>query len=331
MATFFFAEIFPSGEFISPFFIPLLQNRIIMKNKLLICTSFLLVASIANAQDLTVGSYNIRYDSSDDKEKGNGWEQRCPVMSKQILFNDFDIFGTQEVLHNQLEDLLRNLPQYAYIGVGRDDGQTKGEYVPIFYKKDRFKLLKSGNFWLAEETEHPNKGWDAALPRICTWGQFRDLKKKKNIWFFNVHFDHVGVEARKQSARLILDKIKEICGKDAVILTGDFNVDQESESYKLLANSNVLFDSYEKAEVKYALNGTFNAFRSNHVTNSRIDHIFVSEKFKVDRYGILTDSYRTIEKDNTQQVGDFPKEIFSSKAEVRMISDHFPLKVTLFY
>ena len=302
-----------------------------MKAKSFIFISFLLIVGIANAQDLTIGSYNIRYDNNGDKEKGDGWDKRCPVLSQQVLFNDFDIFGAQEVLHNQLEDLLKNLPQYAHIGVGRDDGITKGEYAPIFYKKDRFKLLKSGHFWLAEKTDFPNKGWDAALPRICTWGQFRDLKKKKNIWFLNLHFDHVGVEARKQSAILILDRIKEMCGKDAVILTGDFNVDQTNESYKLLANSNVLYDTYEKATVRYALNGTFNSFRSNRLTNSRIDHIFVSNKFKVDRYGILTDTYRSVTNENQQRVGDFPREVFSSQAEVRMISDHFPLKVTLYY
>jgi endonuclease/exonuclease/phosphatase family metal-dependent hydrolase len=284
------------------------------------------------AQDIVVGTYNIRYDSGDDKNAGNGWERRCPLIAQQILFNDFDIFGTQEVLNNQLEDLLDKLPGYGYTGVGRDDGKTKGEYTPIFYKKDRFRLLKSGNFWLSENTGYPNKGWDAALPRICTWGQFKDLKKEKEIWFFNIHFDHVGKEARRQSARLILDKIKEMCGNDAaVILTGDFNVDQTNESYKLLANSNVLHDTYETARIRYALNGTFNSFKSNRATNSRIDHIFISDKFKADRYGILTDSYRTPVNDNKLDAGDFPKDVFSVEAEVRMLSDHFPVKVTLYY
>lgn len=283
------------------------------------------------AQDLTVGSYNIRNDSGDDRKNGDGWEQRCPILSQQVLFNDFDIFGAQEVLHHQLENLLQNLPQYAYIGVGRDDGLTKGEYAPIFYKKERFKLLKSGHFWLSENTSEPNKGWDAVLPRICTWGQFKDVKKKKKVWFFNLHFDHVGVEARKQSALLVMNKIKEMCGKDAVILTGDFNVDQSNEGYKLFANSDMLNDTYETAAIRYALNGTFNAFKSDRLTNSRIDHIFVSDRFKVDRYGILTDSYRTPKDDNALHTGDFPKEVFSMKAEVRMISDHFPIKVTLYY
>ncbi|MBB4037762.1 endonuclease/exonuclease/phosphatase family metal-dependent hydrolase [Dysgonomonas hofstadii] len=287
---------------------------------------------IANAQDLVVGTYNVRNDNQGDAEKGNGWEQRCPVISQLILFNDFDLVGTQEVKHNQLEDLLRELPQYSHVGVGRDDGETKGEYAPIFYKKDRFELLKSGNFWLAEETGYPNKGWDAALPRICSWGYFKDRKKKKKIWFFNLHMDHVGVEARRQSARLVLDKTKEMCGKDAVILTGDFNVDQTHKSYELLATSGILADSYEKARTRYALNGTFNAFKSNLMTNSRIDHVFVSDKFSVDRYGVLTDSYRTPKKDSKEiHVGDFPKEVFSVDSENRLPSDHFPVKVILSY
>lgn len=303
-----------------------------MKKTVLFFILILLFGCIVHAQDLVVGTYNVRNDNQGDARNGNGWERRCPFISQQILFNDFDIIGTQEVLHNQLEDLLRELPQYAHVGVGRDDGKTKGEYAPIFYKKDRFKLLKSGDFWLAEETGFPNKGWDAALPRICSWGYFKDKKKKKKIWFFNLHMDHVGVEARRHSARLVLEKIKEMCGKDAVILTGDFNVDKTHKSYELLVNSGILSDSYEKADIRYALNGTFNAFKSDLMTNSRIDHIFVSNKFNVDRYGILTDSYRTPKTDARElHIGDFPQEVFSAQAEARMLSDHFPVKVLLYY
>jgi hypothetical protein len=119
--------------------------------------------SILNAQQLNVASYNVRNSNPNDAKAGNGWEQRCPVLTQLITFHDFDIFGAQEVKHNQLEDMLNALPAYNYIGVGRDDGKTKGEYAPIFYRKDKFKLLKSGNFWLSEDTTKPNKGWDAAL------------------------------------------------------------------------------------------------------------------------------------------------------------------------
>ncbi|OAV74318.1 hypothetical protein Barb7_02195 [Bacteroidales bacterium Barb7] len=129
---------------------------------------FLFCGITVCAQQLTVATYNIRYDSQEDAEKGNGWKQRCPFICQQIRFNDFDIFGAQEVLHNQLADMLNALPGYAFIGVGRDDGATAGEYAPIFYKKEVLTLLRSGHFWLSEVTDSPNNGWDAALPRICT-------------------------------------------------------------------------------------------------------------------------------------------------------------------
>ena len=299
--------------------------------KVTLLLACMLCLGVLYAQDLIVGTYNVRNNNQGDAQKGNGWDQRCPVIVNLIQFNDFDIIGTQEVLHDQLEDLLAGLPEYQHVGVGRDDGKTKGEYAPILYKKERFKLLKSGDFWMAEKTDHPNKGWDAALPRICSWAQFKDKTKKKKIWFFNLHMDHVGVEARRQSAKLVLEKIKEMCGKDAVILTCDFNVDQTHKSYELLANSDILSDSYEKARIRYALNGTFNAFKGNLMTNSRIDHIFISDKFIVDRYGILTDSYRTPKSNSEKlQVGDFPREVFSLEADVRMPSDHFPGKILLF-
>lgn len=281
-----------------------------------------------SAQQLTVASYNIRYDSSDDAKKGNGWTQRYPVICQQILFNDFDIFGAQEVLHHQLNDMLGGLPGYDYIGVGRDDGKTEGEYAPIFYKKDKFKLLRSGNFWLSTITDRPNKGWDAVLPRICTWGEFET--EGKQLWFFNLHMDHVGKEARREGAKLVLAKIREMCGNDPVILTGDFNVDQKNESYLLLNNSDILDDSYEVAPLRYALNGTFNSFRPNGFTESRIDHIFVNPVIKVLRYGILTDTYRTPNEENEEvKAENAPREMRMNRYVARTPSDHFPVMVVI--
>ncbi|NMA74084.1 MAG: endonuclease/exonuclease/phosphatase family protein [Bacteroidales bacterium] len=260
-----------------------------MKRIFICCIIYLLPLALFS-QRLTVASYNIRNDNPEDKNQGNGWEQRNPVIQSMISFYDFDLWGAQEVLHNQLIDLLEGLTEYDYIGVGRDDGETKGEYAPIFYKKEKMQKLESGHFWLSEETDYPNKGWDAVLPRICTWGKFQDKSSKKKFWFFNLHMDHVGIKARSESAKLVIAKIKEMCGKDPVILSGDFNVDQTSPGYAVLHNSGVLQDTYEIAEMRFALNGTFNAFNPNSMTVSRIDHIFVSSSFKVVRYGVLTDT-----------------------------------------
>ena len=167
----------------------------------------------------------------------------------------------------------------------------QGNISAIFYKTGMFRLLENGNFWMSETTDKPNKGWDAALPRICSWGN-SGICTGFVFYLFNLHMDHVGVKARAESAKLVLQKIKELDQKTPVILTGDFNVDQRNESYALINNSGLLKDSYEITALRYAQNGTFNSFRTDNKTDARIDHIFVSAQFSVERYGILTDTYR---------------------------------------
>jgi len=283
-------------------------------------------------QQLTVATYNLRYDNKGDSAKGNGWQQRYPVIADLIRFHDFDIFGTQEGLYHQLQNLSDSLPGYTFIGVGRDDGKQAGEHSAIFYKKDKFNLLKKGNFWLSPITDRPNKGWDAALPRICSWGEFQDKKTGFKFYFFNLHMDHIGVEARKESAKLVLDTVRKMAGTIPTILTGDFNVDQNNESYTLINTSGLLKDAYVLSPFKYALNGTFNNFNINAKTDSRIDHIFLTKNFKVKNYGILTDSYRSESADKTAaNSSNFPKEVSLSKYEARLPSDHFPVMTIITY
>ena len=147
---------------------------------LTLCCSFISIAAL-QAQPLYVGEFNIRNDNAKDAAAGNGWAVRCPVVCDILKVESFDIFGTQEVLHNQLEDMLAALPDYDYIGVGRNDGKTSGEYAAIFYKTDRVKCLSSGHFWLSETPEVVgSKGWDAKYPRICTWGSSRTSGEERS-------------------------------------------------------------------------------------------------------------------------------------------------------
>ncbi len=303
------------------------MNAISIRNTCLLILLMGFTLSL-DAQNLTIGTYNIRLDSQDDVRNGNGWTRRAPYLTQLVEFNDFDVIGMQEVLYHQLQYILKALPKYQYTGVGRDDGHQAGEFSPILFKKEKFDLLKEGHFWLSEQQDHPNKGWDAACVRICSWAYLKDKNTKKEFWFFNLHMDHVGIEARKNSAKLILSKIKEMCGSKPVILTGDFNVDQTNESYKLLAESGVLFDSYQVAATRYISNGTFNAFNPNIASNSRIDHIFVTKSFSVARYGVLTDSYRTPKtNDSDYNFTAAPQSFYAEDAVARMPSDHFPVKV----
>lgn len=285
--------------------------------KKVILLSFLTLAAFvfnAKAQNLYVGEYNIRNANEKDTKAGNGWERRKSVVFDIIRIESFDIWGSQEVYHSQLEDLCEALPQYGYIGVGRNDGKQEGEYAPIFYKKDRIKCLSSGTFWLSETPDVVgSKGWDAKYPRICTWGQFKDLKSGKKFWMFNLHLDHKGVEARRQSCHLVLEKVKQMCGKQPFILMGDFNVDQTNEIYNILADSGVFFDSYETAAVRFAETGSMNHFKPNYKTDLRIDHVFLSSHFKALDYALLTYSYWT--------------EVAPNVHEQRLPSDHYPVGV----
>ena len=274
-----------------------------------------------SAQGFTIGTYNLRYANHEDSLNGNGWGQRYPVLVNMIRFHGFDIFGTQEGLYPQLQDMVKALPGYTYFGVGRDDGINAGEHSAIFYRTDKFELLENGNFWLSAITDRPNKGWDAALPRICTWGKFKEKGTKFEFYMFNLHMDHIGVKARAESSKLILQKIKEFPKDIPVILTGDFNVDQYNESYTLINQSGILRDAFELSPIKLASIGTFNGFNTDQYTDQRIDHIFLSKAFTVQRYGILTDTYRTKQADSMEG----KKETYKA----RVPSDHYPVMIVV--
>lgn len=284
----------------------------------------------ASAQSLFVGSYNIRYHNADDDKAGNVWAKRCQVICNQLNFEDPDIFGTQEVLYPQLGDLLKGLDGYGYLGVGRDDGKQAGEYSAIFYKKERLKVLSDGHFWLSQTPEKPGLGWDAACVRICTWGEFEQRATGFKFYFFNLHMDHVGVTARREAAKLVVKRIKELAKGAPVVLTGDFNVDQNDEIYAIFTQSGVLKDSYASARIRFAENGTFNDFDPANFTTSRIDHVLVSPSFTVDRYGILTNSYWTpLAGQENYQSHAAPHEIDLVKQVRRNPSDHYPVLVKL--
>ena len=257
------------------------------------------------AQKLIVGTYNLRYDNPGDS--GNLWVDRAPVVTALIRFHDFDIFGTQEGLKNQLDDINNALPEYAHYGLGRDDGIDKGEHSAIFYKKDEFKILDKGDFWLSQTPEKPSLGWDATCcNRICSWVYLQHKKSGKKFYFFNAHFDHQGMQARRESSKLILQKIKIIAGKEPAMFTGDLNGSDDTEWYKTIANSGFLKDTYNEVKYPYVNNASFNSFGKAKESKEIIDHIFITDHFAVNKWGVLTDSY----------YGKFPSDHFPVLAEI---------------
>lgn len=268
---------------------------------------FLFASFSGFAQAFIAGTFNIRMQTPGDT--GNLWTSRAPLVAALLRFHEFDVFGTQEGFRNQLNDIRQSLPEFDYYGVGRDDGKEKGEHSAVFYRKERFKLLGKGDFWLSETPDQPSLGWDATCcNRICTWVRLQDNQSGKSFYFFNAHYDHQGVVARKESSRLILQRINTIAGNEPVIFTGDLNGDQQSEWYQTIAQSKVLSDTYRQANFPYANNGSFNGFGRNVAKSAIIDHIFVSNHFLVNKWGILSDSFR----------GKYPSDHFPVMASVTL-------------
>ena len=251
--------------------------------------SILLFVFAANAQDLKVMSYNIRLDVKSDGE--NSWSNRKDFFSSQIKFYEPDIFGVQEAMPNQINDLTKSLPEYNHIGIGRD-GVGKGEASAIFYDKSRFIVSNEQTFWLSETPEKISKGWDAAYIRICTYALFKDKKTKRTFWVFNTHLDNTGELARKNGINLILAKMKEVNKKNyPVILMGDFNAEPDSQLITDLKKS--MLDTRDISEAKpFGPSGTFNGFKFNEPVTRLIDYIFVdnSKRIKVKKYAVLSDS-----------------------------------------
>jgi len=271
--------------------------------------SLLLVCGFAFAQKkesipINVITYNIRLNVASDGI--NAWPNRKDNVKALVKFHDADILCVQEALPEQFDALLEN-SNFDVVGVGRDDGKRKGEFSAVYFDKSRFAKKDGGTFWLSQTPGVPSKGWDAALNRICSWVKLYDKLNKKEFIVFNTHYDHIGVQARIESAKLIKQKIQEIAPTLPVVFTGDLNVTPETEAVATIKS--FLIDAKDVTEEPpYGPTGTFNAFDFNSDLKNRIDYVFVNKKFNVQKFAVLTDS-----KDK------------------RYFSDHLPVFVRLFF
>ncbi len=241
-------------------------------------------------QDLRAMTFNIRLDVASDG--ANAWPERQAMVAALIAREAPDILGMQEVLLNQKRDLEAALPNYEMIGAARDDGREAGEFSPLAWRRDRFELVRSGTFWLSLTPEAPSKGWDAVLPRIATWAVLRDRASGARVRVLNTHFDHVGPEARLNSAAIIAGWVAQ--GPDRnlpAIVLGDFNADPESDPYRRLAQDSAsgLRDARTATRTPpYGPPGTFTGFDITKAPALPIDHIFVTRAFSVERYAVIT-------------------------------------------
>lgn len=259
-----------------------------MRLKSLVCSLlFLQFYSVSAQLSIEVMSFNIRYDNPSDGL--HTWSNRREALQEFIDSVQPHFIGMQEVLHHQLHYLDSGLTDYDYVGVGRDDGVTKGEYAPIFFRKDLYELVFYRNHWLSETPDTVSVGWDAALPRIVGFAKFQHLESGKHIMVVNTHFDHVGKQALDKSSSLIDSLIEQyslmLPYVDGILITGDFNAEPDHVAMRFLASQ--YSDAYQvTSAMPQGSIGTFNGFKSKPDNEKRIDYIYTSD-FKVEAYRCL--------------------------------------------
>jgi len=232
----------------------------------------------AQSDALTVMSFNIRYGTANDGE--NSWPNRNHLVMQVFEDRQASIVGVQEALAFQINEITLAHPQYGVIGVGRDDGKTRGEYAAILYDTRAFAVDASGTFWLSDTPEVvASTSWGNSITRICTWARLIGRESGEAIYVFNAHYDHRSQESREKSSRLILDRIASRAHDDPVVLMGDFNAGESNPAITLLIDSG-LIHTYCEIHPEETAVGTFNAFRGDS-DGEMIDHILVSPGMKV--------------------------------------------------
>lgn len=260
----------------------------------------------ANAGRFSAMSFNVRVDVETDGE--DAWEHRDGNVASTIRLHAPALVGCQEVLADQGEDLRAALPEYEWIGLGRDGDAGSGEHVPVAYRPDRYALLESGSFWISETPEEPGStGWDANLPRIATWVRLRDRLADSELVFLNAHLDHRGERSRERGADLLVDRLETIADGSPTVVVGDLNCVPGSPPYERLASR--FEDARETSTYgHHGPTGTFHDFDGR--PGKRIDYVFV-DGIDVRQYATLTDRWN----------GRYPSDHFPVLAELAFDSE----------
>lgn len=250
---------------------------------------------------MRIMSFNIRCTNVGK----DSWEDRIGIVSQTIIESEADSVGVQEATPEWMAALNETIGDtYAYVGVGRDDGDNEGEYSAIFYLKGKYNVVDSGTFWLSETPDKVSFGWDAACRRVCTWVVLQNKETAEKYVHINSHFDHVGIAARKNSVDMIVNKAKEYTDLP-VVFTADMNVKQGSDNYNQFIESGVLRDTkFDTANtMDYC---TYHDTKPQNHKGDVIDYVMINEHFDAASYRVVTEGI-----------------------DGRFVSDHYPIYADL--
>jgi endonuclease/exonuclease/phosphatase family metal-dependent hydrolase len=275
-----------------------------------------MATALAAASPMKVMTFNIRYGTADDGE--DSWGKRRDLLFQVIRDEHADVVGLQEALRSQITEIVETVPGYAFVGVGRDDGKDAGEHSAILYRPSRLTPLESGTFWFSDTPEQPaSTSWGNRITRICTWARFRDATGG-SFYVFNLHLDHESQPSRERSVQLLAARIRERAAPaDPVVVTGDFNVDEQNPATKWLLGDETalpgapapgidLVDTFRAVHPEARGVGTFTGFSFGKIDDRKIDYVLAGPQFVVRDARIV----------QTSRGGRYP-------------SDHFPVVATI--
>lgn len=235
-------------------------------------------------------TFNIRYGTADDGE--NSWPNRRDLVFEIFRQHRPDVVGLQEALRFQIDEIRQEFPEYGEVGVGRDDGKTAGEYSAILYLRNRFQISEEETFWFSDTPDQPgSKHWGNEIPRICTWASLTEKRSQRAFYIYNVHLDHMSQPSREKSTTKLSEQIAQRTHRDPVVVTGDFNADEDNPAISLLGEDNFsaadnsiasprLIDTFRAVNPEADSVRTFHAF-SGDVIGEKIDYVFVQPDAQV--------------------------------------------------
>ena len=269
-------------------------------------------ASQAPREPLTVMSFNIRYGTANDGE--NHWKNRREMLFDLLKEQNADLIGVQEALDAQLREIAVAVPVYATVGVGRDDGATRGEYAAILFRRDRFHVSDSGTFWFSDTPDViASRSWGNTITRICTWARLVD-RDGRALWHFNVHLDHISQPSRERSTQLLAERIAaRRRTNEPVIVTGDFNVGEANPAIHTLlrppdGKAAPFVDTFRVLHPDEKTVGTFSGFKFGEINGDKIDYVLVQPGTEVLSAAIL----------RTSRENRYPSDHFPVVARVRL-------------
>lgn len=287
----------------------LMNRAVVIAAAIFLMRSFLVEGAELGRDTLCVITFNLRYASD---RPPNAWAQRRPVMAECIRSANPDLIGTQEGLYGQLKDVAADLPEYEWIGLGRDGG-SRGEFMAIFFRKTRFEPLEYDHFWLSDTPAVVGStSWGNSNRRMVTWVRFLDRVTQQQFYFWNTHLDHQIQVAREKSADLIRERVAALKTKLPVLLVGDFNAAAgANRAYDILVKDGGFTDTWQSAaQRKGRVVRTFHNFQGPVEGDGRIDWILTLGPVRTDAVEIST----------CAKEGQYPSDHFPVLAWVRFRS-----------